>query len=131
VHKGWQSAGLDVVRLDRALARNWRLNVGLRMGLQPSGSTLIALDVDGDRSLLAPLEAKHGPLPETLTARTSRGWHFIYRVPADAGIRNRVRLAPGVDVRAEGGQIVVSPSRHASGTFYTWINIREPAELFS
>lgn len=132
VSAAWQKMPLDATELDAMLASNWRLNLGLRMGMQPSGICLVAIDVDGDRSLLEPLEAEHGKLPPTLTARTgSGGWHFIFRVPANRQIKNRVRLAPGVDVRSEGGQIVISPSRHRSGNYYSWVDAREPAELFT
>ena len=99
------------------------------MGLQPNGWNLIAFDVDGDRSLLEPLEAEHGALPPTLTTKTARGLHLIFRVPTTMKIRNSVRLAPGVDVRSEGGQIVAPPSRHVSGAYYSWAAIREPARL--
>ena len=100
------------------------------MGLQPNGWFLIAIDVDGPRDLLAPLEEQHGPLPRTLTARTgSGGWHLIYKVNPEHAPGNRVKLAPGIDVRSEGGQIVISPSGHALGTRYRWVDLREPAEL--
>lgn len=129
---GWQRAPLDIDTLDRMLASNWRLNLGLRMGQQPNGWFLVAIDVDGPRELLEPLERQHGALPPTLTARTgSGGLHLIYRLsdPSRAP-RNRVRMAPGIDVRSEGGQIVCSPSLHQSGGHYTWIDAREPEVLY-
>lgn len=127
----WQRLPLDMEELDAMLASTWRFNLGLRCGPQRNGWNLVALDVDGPRSLLEPLEKKNGKLPPTLTARTgSGGLHLIYRVPPDRKIGNRVKLAPGVDVRADGGQIVVSPSRHRSGTSYQWLDAREPAELY-
>jgi len=128
--RGWQTAELDARALDDRLRDDWRLNLGLRMGLQPGGFSLVALDVDGDLSLLDPLIAELGPLPETLTARTGRGgWHLIFRVREGVQIKNRVRLAPGVDVRSTGGQIVVAPSMHRSGNRYTWTACRSPEVL--
>ncbi len=129
VEKGWQKQPFDARRLDDLLRERWELNLGWRMGLQPSGVTLVAIDVDGDRSLLEPIEREHGALPPTLTAKSAKGWHLIYRVPDGRQVGNRVRLAPGVDVRGEGGQIVVAPSRHASGARYRWVDAREPAVL--
>ncbi|MBN2196781.1 MAG: bifunctional DNA primase/polymerase [Polyangiaceae bacterium] len=130
VHRGWQTADLDLARLDADLIREWRYNVGLRMGVQPGGFRLIAIDVDGPRSLLEPLEAVNGPLPPTLTARTGRGGsHLIYRVPLDLEISNRTHLAPNVDVKSDRGQIVVAPSLHASGRHYAWVECREPEVL--
>ena len=126
---GWQSCALDPAALDQMLARDWRLNLGLRMGVQPRGFRLVAIDCDGPMSLLGELEDRNGRLPVTLTAQTSRGFHLLYKVPHDLNVPNRVRIADHVDVRSDGGQIVVSPSRHASGAFYQWINACEPAEL--
>ena len=130
VKASWQTADLDAHGMDDALQREWRLNVGLRMGLQPSGVRLITIDVDGDRSLLEPLEARLGKLPPTLTASTGKGLHLIYKLRDDARTpKNRVKLAPGVDVRSEGGQIVAAPSRHYSGRQYRWIDARPPEVL--
>ncbi|MCC6653453.1 MAG: bifunctional DNA primase/polymerase [Candidatus Eisenbacteria bacterium] len=130
VLRAWQTMPLDVAALDAMLISEWRYSVGLRMGAQPSGMHLVCLDVDGPRDLLTPLEAEHGALPPTLTARTGRGGqHLIYQIDPALAPRNRVRLAPGVDVRAEGGMIVAAPSRHASGNRYEWLAVRQPEVL--
>jgi hypothetical protein len=129
VGKGWQRAPFDPGQLDALLLERPGMSIGWKMGSQPNGWNLVTVDLDGDRSLLAPVEAQHGPLPRTLTAKSARGFHFIYRVPSDRKVGNRVALAPGVDVRGEGGQIVISPSKHASGAVYRWIDAREPAVL--
>jgi putative DNA primase/helicase len=90
---------------------------------------LVTLDIDGPegRESLAALEQVHGALPQTLTSRSGRvdgGEHRIFHVPASLdmdAIRNRAgKLAPGLDVRAEGGQIAVCPTVHRSGNAYTW-----------
>ena len=128
--KGWQTAPLDSRAVVEALHRDWRHNIGLRMGLQPSGSRLVCIDVDGPRDLLEPLEQRLGKLPPTLTASTGKGLHLIYRLRNDVRTpKNQVKLAPGVDVRSEGGQIVAAPSRHYSGRHYRWIDAREPEIL--
>lgn len=130
VNKGWQTSALDVDALDRALGRDNRYNLGLRMGRQPSGERLIAIDVDGPRSLLEPLEAQMGKLPPTLTATTGKGLHLIFRLRDGAKApKNKVKLAPGVDIRSEGGQIVCAPSKHVDGRVYRWLDVREPEVL--
>lgn len=81
----------------------------------PTGqrSGLLVLDVDHPAGLDA-LEASHGKLPATRTHSTgSGGMHYLYRYPGEAGgeIRNSAsKLAEGLDVRGEGGYIVVPPS---------------------
>lgn len=131
ISNGWQSEPLDLPLLDDTLRRRHELNLGWRMGLQPNGWRLVTVDVDGPLELLRPLEAKWGPLPPTLTAATgSGGRHLIYRLRDDAPeIRNRRGIAPKVDIRGEGGQIVIAPSRHHSGGAYRWLDAREPAVL--
>lgn len=117
-----------------AWAKYPRANVGLLMGGE---RRLVALDVDGDvgRASLAELEAEHGVLPPTLTAKSGRpdgGEHRIFRVP-DAwnieSIRSRSNVRPKLDVRSAGGQIVAAPSVHVTGGRYKWSNAIEPAEL--
>jgi putative DNA primase/helicase len=129
--KNWETAPLDLDALDRALADNYRFNLGLRTGLQPCGRGLVVSDVDGPRELIEPLEAEAGePFPPTLTARTgSGGLHLFYWLRDGVEIRNTQGLAPHVDVRGYGGQVVAAPSLHLSGNKYTWIDVREPAVL--
>ena len=87
---------------------------------------LFALDVDprkGDAKSLAYLEAQHGKLPETRTANTGGGGvHHLFKYP-DFPVKNSTGdLALGLDIKGEGGAIVVAPSLHASGKRYSWRN---------
>lgn len=127
VDKNWETNAVDIGRIDRALEKNHRWNIGLRMGAQPGGFRLVALDVDGPRETIAPLEAELGPLPATLTSGSGKGLHLIFRVDADRKFKNSVRVA-GVklDVRCDRGQIVAPPSKHRTGAFYHWVDAREP-----
>lgn len=129
VHGGWQKEPLDVDRIDRALIGDWRFNIGLRMGDQPGGFRLVAIDVDGPRELLDPLEMKMGKLPPTLTSKSARGLHLIFRVDPSLEIKNAVKLSKGVDIRSVGGQIVAPPSIHKSGAKYRWLDCRPPEML--
>lgn len=88
----------------------------------PEGCGLFVLDIDGEagKAALAELEAEHGALPRTAKSITgSGGWHFIFRT--QRAIRNTAsQIAPGVDIRGSGGQIVAAPSIHKTGNFYQW-----------
>lgn len=125
--KGWQTAELDLVAIAEDLQRDPYASLGLRCGRQPGGFDLVAIDVDGDLSLLNQI----GEFPPTLTARTGRGWHLLYRWPEGKPLpKNQASLIAGhVDIRSAGGQIVVAPSVHRSGHRYAWHDIREPAVL--
>jgi hypothetical protein len=69
---------------------------------------------------MARLEADHGALPETLTSITPRGGeHHFFQWKSD--IKNSCsKLGPGLDVRGDGGYVVIPPSVRADGTPYRW-----------
>jgi len=94
-------------------------------------SGLAVLDIDpahgGDESL-ADLEHLHGALPCTVEAISSGGGRHVYFAHPGGELRNRAGLAPGIDLRANGGIVVAPPSRHASGRCYTWKASRRPDE---
>jgi putative DNA primase/helicase len=130
VGRGWQKGPLDVAALERQLASDPDLNVGLRTGWQPCGRFLVVVDVDGPRALLEPLEREHGAFPPTLTARTGRGGlHLFYWLADGREMGNRAGVVPNVDVRGTGGQVVAAPSRHRSGGTYLWTDTRAPGVL--
>ncbi len=92
--------------------------VGIR-----TGNGLAVLDVDprdGGDVALAERERVHGPLPATPTVATGgNGLHFYFRAPAD--LRSRT-LAPGLELKATGRQVVAPPSIHPdSGRQYVWV----------
>jgi len=68
--------------------------------------------------------------PTGLVAKTGGGgWHLYYRYPESGKVGNKVRLYDGVDIRGEGGFIVLPPTRHKSGNDYTWYMKGEPGEF--
>ena len=42
---------------------------------------------------------------------------------------NRVGIAPGMDMRGDGGMVVAPPSVHSSGRRYAWVEGRSPDEV--
>lgn len=65
-------------------------------------------------------ELSLGPV-ETLTCRTGGGgWHHYFHAPD--GFRAPAHLAPGVDLKSQGGYVIAPPSLHMSGKPYTWEN---------
>lgn len=93
-------------------------------------SRLAVLDVDvghGGHESLDELERRHGPLPRTVEARTGGGGRHLYFAWAAGELRNRTGIAPGLDLRAEGGLVVAPPSLHVSGRRYEWESARDPA----
>lgn len=77
-------------------------------------SGLVVADADGPAGLVWMKEH----LPRTgVYVRTGKGWHGYYRHPGGE-VRNRGRIGPEVDIRADGGYVVAPPSVHASGQRY-------------
>ena len=96
-------------------------NIGI-----PTGAVtgLLVIDVDprnGGEESLDSLFSKHRHFPETAEQITGGGGrHFAFRHP---GVPTPKTLAPGIDVKGDGGYIVVAPSIHASGKRYAWDGI--------
>lgn len=118
-------------RPDRSEIEQWferwtKANIGVVTG-QVSG--LVVLDVDpghdGENSL-GNLERQYGKLAATVESRTGGGGRHLYFQYPGFPIRNRTAVAPGLDVRADGGYIVVPPSIHPSGRPYAWAKGHDP-----
>jgi putative DNA primase/helicase len=134
---GWQRAAIDAGGVERWLEQGG--NVGLRMGVQPSGVVLVAIDVDGAEGIASfeELIAELGePLPSLTQTTASGGFHYIAQWPVDEPVpSNGVgQLRSKIDVRGAGAQIVTSPSRHVrdqSGRAYSWacVPARHAADL--
>jgi hypothetical protein len=116
---GVRDATADSTTVHAWWAEHPQANVGLACG---AGSGVVVLDVDGNagEASLRELEAQHGALPPTATARTGGGGRHLYFAHPGRSVRNRVRLRPGLDFRGDGGYVVAPPSIHELGTAYAW-----------
>jgi Bifunctional DNA primase/polymerase, N-terminal/Protein of unknown function (DUF3987)/Primase C terminal 1 (PriCT-1) len=117
-----QQATSEPLRLREWMQKDPHCNWGVATGRD---SGIFVLDVDGDQGLAAIEELrKHGyGLPPTLAVKTGRGCHYYFRYPEDALIRNSAgKLGPGLDIRGDGGYVLVPPSVHPSDTDYQWIH---------
>lgn len=100
---------------------NWALACG-----RASGLFVVDIDVktetDGFESFA---RFQHEHLSEGLVSATTSvvtgggGRHLYFRYPS-VTVRNRVEWLPGVDVRSDGGYVILPPSTHASGNRYHW-----------
>nr|WP_300209600.1 VapE domain-containing protein [uncultured Anaerostipes sp.] len=110
------------------IAKWWRqdpdYNIGIACGKKSGGLLVIDLDIDEEKGLngyesLQEWEKEHGSFPDTVQSITGRGgYQLFYR--SDKNYKNSVRIIEGIDVRSEGGYVVVPPSIHPNGNEYQW-----------
>jgi len=125
--KGFENATTDAEQIRKWWGAWPNANIGVATGER---SGIWVLDVDkkhGGLDTRDDLIAKHGQFPDTPMAFTGGGGeHYLFRY--QAGIRNRANVLPGIDVRGEGGYIIVEPSNHHAGTDYVWEAEGDPLE---
>ncbi len=97
-------------------------NLGIRTGaIAGAPVCVVAVDLDSTEALSWAL--RELPVP-TLRTKTSKGEHWLFRLPADCGkIGNRAHIkidgkTSAIDLRGDGGQVVCAPSVHPSGFEY-------------
>lgn len=87
-----------------------------------ASSGLVTLDVDprngGEESLNKLLNDKRPPKTSTVSTGGG-GIHFHFACPAD-GLKSRSSILPGLDIKANGGYVLMPPSVHRSGKRYGW-----------
>lgn len=122
-------ATTDARQIKRDFTKWPRAGVGIPTG---ADTQIIVVDVDTKKghgkdglASLKKLERKHGKLPKTLMAKTpSGGLHYYYAVLAD-GCRVQTsasKIAPGVDIKGEGGMVLAPPSVRPGWGKYVWLN---------
>ena len=106
-------------------------NIGAPTG---KAAGFIVVDVDprhGGDDALSELEQQHGALPSTVMALTGGGGvHYFFRYPDDRDIRcSTAVVGAGLDVKGDGGYIVLPPSIHPNGTAYQWETAHHPDDV--
>jgi hypothetical protein len=117
--RGLKDATLDPEVIERWWRQVPSYNVGVVTG---AASKIVVVDVDDvdAEAELRKLEEQNSALPSTVESVTPRGRHLFFRCP-EREVRNSAsKIAPGVDIRGEGGYVVVPPSLHPSGKRYCW-----------
>jgi Bifunctional DNA primase/polymerase, N-terminal/Primase C terminal 1 (PriCT-1) len=106
--------------------RNTEYNIGLQTGKR---SGLWVLDIDGvaGEAELAKLEYEYGALPATTEIATGKGRHLWLLWPGRKIPNSAGKIAPGIDVRGDGGYVLAPPSIHPSGKAYEWNSTAAPA----
>lgn len=121
---GLKDATTDPERITAWWTDHPTANIAVATG-EISGVVVVDIDgPDGERALAA-----LGSMPPTPVSNTGKGRHLVFRRPPD-GLRNSAgKLGPQLDVRGDGGYVVVPPSVHPSGSVYAWERGASPAKV--
>ena len=118
-HDGFKSATTDPEKIKKWWTKHPDASIGA-----PTGHGFFVLDIDlpDGQTTLDALEEANSPLPPTLEQKTgSGGRHLFFSV--DTEIRNSAgKLGKNIDIRGDGGYVILPPSSHESGNSYEWIN---------
>ncbi len=107
--KDWRARAAAIDSWNGLATGRWGAPTGERNGWW-------VLDIDprhGGLESLALLQERYGRLPETMEVRTpSGGWHYYFKWEAVCSeLTNTAgKLGPGLDIRAEGGMVLVPPT---------------------
>jgi len=81
-------------------------------------SGIAVVDFDSTEAVQTALRLR---LLNTPTVKTARGVHAYYKYPSNKIIRNVANEKTKIDIRGEGGIIILPPSLHMSGHRYEWV----------
>jgi len=124
----------DATTNEKQIRKWWKqwpkANIGIQTGAE---SGINVLDVDprhgGARSLQRLEMMAHAGLPLCPTVLTGGGGQHRYFSHPGVPVKNKTGIAPGLDIRGDGGYVVAPPSRHESGKRYEWAKHARLGEL--
>lgn len=110
-------------RATKEMALNWfKMLNGAGIGVVTGKiSNIIVLDIES--YCPTPISELLKKYPTQMYSRTgSGGYHLFYQYPQGVSkVSNRVKILEGVDLRADGGFIVLPPTTHPNGNHYEWV----------
>lgn len=119
-------SGFKAATTDHAQITTWwetrpDANIGIATGKL---SGFVVLDVDQANAL-----HQFDKLPHTITVYTGTGKHIWFEAP-DRHIPNSAsKIAPGLDIRGDGGYVIAPPSIHENGKMYRWDIMHHPEKI--
>ncbi len=108
----------------------WKRWPDALIGAIPGAAGAFVIDLDPKGEPIEAVEARlveaiGAPLPDCPRTRTqSGGIHLWFRKPAGKQFGNHSLGLDNIDIRVDGGYVIVAPSRMLSGASYEWIGGR-------
>lgn len=121
IRHGCKDASADIDTIKKWWEAYPEANIGFVTG---KANHCIVIDIDGPTGKEELLKIKKGRnFPKTIIAKSGRegGGHLYFQYPKGVEtVKNRAAVLANVDIRADGGYIVVPPSVHPNGNKYSW-----------
>ena len=116
IARGVMAASKDKGAVDRWFRTRPGLNYGIATGAR---SRIFVVDVDGreGKASMWRLARENGFLPKTVRVVTPHGQHTYFSTPGYAIPNSVGRIAPGIDIRGDGGYVVGPGSTTPDGTY--------------
>lgn len=113
INRGVNKATTDIKQVEKWWDRWPDANIGLATG---TASGIVVVDADGADAI----EWVENNGANTLYSQSGNGRHYLFQHPGGRVPNSVGKLAANVDVRGDGGYIVVPPSLHRNGNYYKW-----------
>lgn len=131
ISNGLKGASAEETQIKKWWKAHPDAGIGVATGMA-SGIVVLDIDLDkpGAEQNLEKIIHDKGMFPQTVAAKSGGGGlHFYFKHPNNgkkvANAQKLLGLA-GIDVRGDGGYIVVPPTMHASGNRYEWGDDQSP-----
>jgi archaellum biogenesis ATPase FlaH len=111
--KKYQSIRPTIAEITQWFTQYPEANIAVITGKQ---SNVVVVDID-PRHNGSDKEFNHIITVKSKTGGGGYHYFFLY----EEGIQNHIGIKEGIDIRGEGGLVVVPPSLHESGNHYEWI----------
>lgn len=124
--QGFKEATSDISRIEAWWDEHPGASIGMPTG-KVSGKWVLDIDEPGGSESLAVLEKEYGALPDTRVQITGGGGcQYFWKWDFHRNIRNSAgKIGKKLDVRGEGGYVILPPSGHPSGGWYGWANAHQ------
>lgn len=129
---GFKDATTDRQRIDDWWLYWPKANLGMPTG-DRSGILVLDLDPRNGAPSRDEFEGEYGPIPdgtpEVITGSGGRHIYSAYDPRLFQNIRIPAQLGPGIDIKSNGGYVVVPPSMHSNGNPYRFDGEKPLARL--
>lgn len=128
---GCHDGTTDPRQIEEWWKRYPQANIGLATG-QESGVWALDIDLDHDGHVSfrrACRKANQLIPPPTVASITGGGGRHVLWQTWGEKVPNNIGILPGVDLRGDGGLIVIPPSNHESGNRYRWHSEGMPGKI--